>query len=160
MISWKVFNENINKKEIIEYNVFNHFGFLRGLSEVFKDISKLKKDPSKTQKEIDQEFDERVRRECMYYFWSKCEWEIILTGWPPHISKEELDRLNAESKESLEKWGYSLYTTPNLEIERKIDVYDQLKLNWEVFLQYVKDHEKEIKKKYKNLKDTYNSQEN
>lgn len=45
----------------------------------------------------------------MYYFWSKCEWEIILSDFPP-------------SKKFQEK---------------KVDVYEQVMLNWDIFINYV-----------------------
>ena len=155
MISWKVFNEDTNKRKIIEYDIFTHYNFLKGLSKVFKDIDKMGKE-DKPQKEIDKEFNERVRRECLYYFWGKCEWEIILTDWPPHITIKEIERLNKEVEDHIKNWGAPARSvTPDLEVSRKIDVYDQLQLNWEIFLQYVKDHKKEITKKYKDLKRKY-----
>lgn len=43
----------------------------------------------------------------MYYFWSKTEWEVIVSPW-------------------VGKGG-----------DEKIDVYDQLKLNWDKFVDYV-----------------------
>ena len=155
MISWKVFNEDINKRKIVEYDVFTHYNFLKGISKVFKDIDKMSKE-DKPQKDIDMEFNERVRRECLYYFWGKCEWEIILTDWPPHIIIKEVERLNKEVEDHVKNWGIPARSvTPDLEVSRKIDVYDQLQLNWEVFLQYVKDHRKEILKKYRDLKKKY-----
>lgn len=155
MISWKVFNEDINKRKIVEYDVFTHYNFLKGLSKVFKDIDKLEK-TEESQKKIEAEFNERVRRECLYYFWGKCEWEVVLTSWPPYITVEEIDRLNKEIEDHVKNWGSpARVVSPNLDIDMKIDVYDQLQLNWSIFLQYVKDHKKEIIKKYKELKKKY-----
>lgn len=157
MISWKVFNEDINKRKIVEYDVFTHYNFLKGLSKVFKDIDKLEK-AEESQKKIEAEFNERVRRECLYYFWGKCEWEVVLTSWPPYITVEEINRLNKEIEDHVKNWGSpARVVSPNLDISMKIDIYDQLQLNWNVFLQYVKDHKKEIIKKYKELKKKYES---
>lgn len=157
MISWKVFNEDINKRKIVEYDVFTHYNFLKGLSKVFKDIDKLEK-TEESQKKIEAEFNERVRRECLYYFWGKCEWEVVLTSWPPYITVEEIDRLNKEVEDHVKNWeSPARVVSPNLDIDMKIDVYDQLQLNWNIFLQYVKDHKKEIIKKYKELKKKYES---
>ena len=157
MISWKVFNEDINKRKIIEYDVFTHYNFLKGLSKVFKDIDKLEK-TEESQEKIEAEFNERVRRECLYYFWGKCEWEVVLTSWPPYITVEEIERLNKEIEDHVKNWGSpARVVSPNLDIDMKIDVYDQLQLNWNIFLQYVKDHKKEIIKKYKELKKKYES---
>ena len=54
----------------------------------------------------------------MYYFWSKCEYEIIITCWP--------------------KWDKFK--------EEKIDVYSQLNLNWDKFVNYIWENKKEILK--------------
>lgn len=51
----------------------------------------------------DELIERELRRKCLYYFWSKCEYEVVVTGWPD--------------------------TKP----ERKIDIYDQLDANWETF---------------------------
>lgn len=155
MISWKVFNENINNRKIVSYDVFTHYDFLKGLSNVFKDMDKLEK-AGESQKKIEDEFNERVRRECLYYFWGKCEWEVVLTSWPPYITVEEIDRLNKEVEDHIKNWGSpARVVSPNLDIGMKIDVYEQLQLNWDIFLQYIKDHKKEIIKKYKDLKKRY-----
>ena len=33
----------------------------------------------------------------MYYYWAKCEWEVIISAWPPNenAKKEILKRYNA-----------------------------------------------------------------
>lgn len=49
-------------------------------------------------------YDQILDRECMYYYWSKCEWEVIVSAWPPRDGSD-----------------------------KKIDVYYQLKANWEQF---------------------------
>ena len=61
-----------------------------------------------------EDFCEILDREAAYYFWSKCEWEMIIHGWPAQKNDE------------------------------KVDVYDQLKLNWDKFAEtvwkYVQDN--------------------
>jgi len=49
-------------------------------------------------------YEQILNRECMYYYWSKCEWEMIVSAWPPRDGSD-----------------------------KKIDVYSQLKANWELF---------------------------
>ena len=51
--------------------------------------------------------EHELRNKCMYFFWAKCEYEVVVTGWP------------------------------NTDIEKKIDVYLQLAANWDVFKQLV-----------------------
>lgn len=57
----------------------------------------------------DELIEIELRRKCMYYFWAKCEYEVIVTGWP------------------------------DTKTERKIDIYDQLEANWETFKKMVFD---------------------
>lgn len=52
--------------------------------------------------------EKQLDRQCMYYFWAKCEYEVIVSAWPP---KEGSDR--------------------------KIDIYTQLKENWDIFKELV-----------------------
>ncbi len=55
------------------------------------------------------EFGEELRRSLMYRFWSRGEYEILIRAWCGGNGDEEI----------------------------KIDIYDQIKNNWEVFLDYV-----------------------
>ena len=50
--------------------------------------------------------NEILESDARYYFWSKCEYEMIIHGWP-------------EQKN-----------------DQKVDVYQQLKLNWPIFLDF------------------------
>ena len=52
----------------------------------------------------------------MYYYWSKCEWEIIVGPWCGGRDTKEI----------------------------KIDVFDQVMYNWEHFLEYVWNERKRI----------------
>lgn len=125
-LCWNVWIEDFNTREIEEWNVFDHGRFYK---DVIKDLIKC------TNKE---EFAEKLRHNTMYYYWSKAEHEIVLTSWPPHIDKEELDRLNKEYEEYHTKWRhypYRLGICPS--VGKKIDVYDQLRLNWECFVNYI-----------------------
>ena len=71
-------------------------------------------------------FSKEVESSLMYYFWSKAEWEIILGPWIGATHHKE-------------------------EMEKKIDVYDQVKLNWDIFIKYVWDqaHARKTKKEQK-----------
>ena len=52
-------------------------------------------------------FADQLRHILMYYFWSKCEWETVLKPW-----------------------------VGDMNIGRKIDVYNQVMLNWDKFVEY------------------------
>ena len=53
------------------------------------------------------EFEDAIDKEAMYYFWSKAEYEILVGDW---ISKKA---------------------------EQKIDIYGQLDMNWDRFIDYL-----------------------
>lgn len=56
-----------------------------------------------------EDFSADLRHATMRAFWSKCEYEVLVCPWPYH---------------------------PDQNAERKIDVYDQLNLNWDAFVSY------------------------
>ena len=99
---WYVIIENVNAKKIEKYNIFNHASFLN-------DCDKAWKDNHKDHENGFAKFEESVRRSMMYYFWSKCEWEVIVSGFPP--SRKFHDA--------------------------KIDVYEQVYINWDKFINYL-----------------------
>lgn len=134
---WNVFEEDWNSKQIVVYNVFDHNAF-------FKDLITYKR----KYKEFD-EFAEKVRFSLQYYFWSKSEWEIILTSWPPYVENEEIDRLVKERETRLKEYKHFYREDVRLTIGEKVDVYDQVMLNWDNFIQYVWNNRKLIKKTQK-----------
>ena len=125
-MTWNVYVRDSNCREIKVFNIFNHSSFRES-------VHKLKK--KKFPKEV---FAEMLKRELMYYFWSKYEYEVVVTSFPPYIDKKELDRLNSEYEEYNTKWGhYPLRIDVRPEIGIKIDIYNQVLLNWDVFVDYV-----------------------
>ena len=125
-LKWVVYCHSFNNKEIKTFNIFEHS---RLCEEIEKHFKKYKNK---------DEFAEHLKHSLMYYYWSKCEWETVITEWVPHITIEELNRLNAEREKTLKEYNrepYSLYVNPKVAI--KIDVYDQIMNNWEIFLDYV-----------------------
>lgn len=94
MKKWFVYRENINTREIGKYDVLSHGGFREAVA-VLLVTTKTK-----------EEFSKKLDQEARYYFWSRCEHEIILSSWPPSDRCEDV----------------------------KIDVYDQLSLNWDAFV--------------------------
>ena len=111
-----VYNSNTNIIEI--RNIFNHSALL---DEIKNLVNKYK--DNKT------EFEKELKSWIMYYYWSKYEWEILITSFPAYIEKEELERLNKEDV----KYRVSV----DLQTDRKIDVYEQIEINWDAFFNYV-----------------------
>ena len=97
-IKWMVYYENVNARRIEMFNVFDHAGFYDSCKKAAKES-----------KEDKTAFSERIRREAMYYYWSKCEWEIVIGSLLPTAQFNPV----------------------------KIDVFDQLYANWDVFIDYL-----------------------
>ena len=110
MLEWNVYVGNFNAKKIETHNVFRHARFVedcRAAAKKFKDDKAA--------------FAEEVRHSLMYYYWSKCEWEVIISHWPPAKGFDD----------------------------SKVDVYSQVMLNWDRFIDYLWENRKELTKKAK-----------
>ena len=100
-MNWYVYVEDVNARQIVKYDVFSHVSFLVDATSAYKNH----KDDFKA-------FSKALKDCLRYYFWGQCEWEVILSAWPP----------SPKFKES------------------KISVYDQVMLNYDVFAQRVWDY--------------------
>lgn len=109
MLTWNVIYGNFNRGDIETFNIFNHGGFV-------EDCKKA----AKKHKDDKEAFAKEVRSSLMYYYWSKCEWEVIVSHWPP--SEHHSERFRDE----------------------KIDVFDQVTMNWDIFIDYLWEHKKEL----------------
>lgn len=115
MIQWNVYIGDFNGRCIRTFNIFRHTAFTEGCQKIIKKYQKAEKAEGVFNRDA---FSDEIRRELMYYFWSKCEWEVIIDHWPPHESFKS----------------------------EKVDVFDQVRLNWDVFIDYIWDNKNEIKK--------------
>lgn len=137
---WNVFYEDWNAREIVVFNIFEHYSFFNDLIGIKKE---MKKRFSKENEEIEGSkeafrfFEEKVSHSISYYYGSKSEWEIILTSWPPYVESEEIDRLVKEREERIAKWGNFNRTDVRLSLATKVDVYGQVKINWVNFMDYL-----------------------
>jgi hypothetical protein len=106
MIKWNVIIEDANRRKITTYNIFDHHYFTEDCIQIAKEsVSK-------------DEFAEQIKRSARYFFGSKCEWEVIVSEFPPGSRIPEL----------------------------KIDVYYQLQLNFEQFIDYLWNNREELAK--------------
>lgn len=127
-MNWNVFRRDPNTEIIEVINVFDHFGFRESLKKLYKKRLKLTK----------IEFKEELRHIAMYYFWSKYEYEISLSEPFPRIKEDEIKRLIKEYETfQQDKTKVNFTCHVDLECYKKIDIYDQLSLNWDIFADYV-----------------------
>ena len=166
MLTWNVFLMDFNKKELTTYNLFRHGGFIESLQKLEKEYKKKEKEISQIilasndietlkgkrklaayNKELDEWYCEEIRKWCSYYFWSKCEYEVVITSWPPYITLGEYHRIDRELTDYIKEYNkVPLKLNIRPDGGEKIDIYDQLQLNWNEFIRYIKEHRKEIKK--------------
>ncbi len=109
MLEWNVFVGNFNDKRIEEHNVFEHTGLMADLRKAARKYRDRERDL----------FEEQMEKDLKYYYWSKCEWETIISHWPPRADARD----------------------------EKVDVYDQVMVNWDRFRDYVWSHRAELRKK-------------
>lgn len=117
-MEWYVFYYNINRNKIEKFNIFDHAAFADDCAHTLERYSGNR-----------DGFTKEVKRNLMYYFWSKCEWEIEITGFPPSDNGKPL----------------------------KTDVYTQVMLNFDKFIDYLWNHQTELrqyKRKVRNYYDT------
>lgn len=107
-LEWNVAYMSCNDKKIKTFNLFDMGYFFDDCARSYRKIG-----------EDREAFLESVKRILGYYFWSKCEWEMVLSAWPP----------NERFKES------------------KVDVYDQVMLNWDRFSDYVWENRRAFRKR-------------
>ena len=138
---WNVFNEH--NGDILPINIFEyHAGFLKDGLLVAK----------KKYKDNFEDFANHVRSWLQYYFWSKCEYETVITSWPPYINDQELERINREKAEHIEKYGKFIRESTNLTVGYKIDIYTQVMMNWDRFIEYLWNNKHLITSKKLGLK--------
>ena len=117
------------------FNVFDDVGYRLDVEEIMK-----------------QKYDKKqflYKRDCItwFHFGSKVEWEFFYYRSPILISAEEIKRIADEYQKRLESGENAL---DDIKVHpkkwRRIDVNQQLHINWEHFTNYVwNESKKEVK---------------
>ena len=98
MLKWNTIRYDNGKIEY--FNIFKNILFKEAIEEIFR-----------TPEQSREEIEEKVKRKAQWQFWSRCEYEVIISEWPPS-SKDK---------------------------NYKLDVFEQLEANWERFMDYIYD---------------------
>lgn len=145
MIEWNVYRYNINRDKIESFNIFNHWTFCEYTK---KAINKYK---------AKEDFEDQLKRELSYYFWSKCEHELVIEITKnnrifliPWAGCREPEKVKIDVTDD---GNYNWKTFANIHTNRqrygnkaKIDIYDQVMFKWEEFVDYCWVNKKEILK--------------
>ena len=102
-LTWNVYVYNFNNRGIETRNI------LGKESVIIRDVLEKAKSEYKENVPDYDKFKEEVRNVVMYYYWAKCEWEVIISAWPPNENAKE----------------------------EKVDVYSQVMLNFDIFYNYI-----------------------
>ena len=94
-MEWNAYCYNINRREIESMNIFRHCRFANDVIKAMRTC------------ETKEAFAEDVRHSLAYYFWSKSESEILISG---------------------------LFDSDK---EYKVDIYSQVMLNYDKFINYL-----------------------
>lgn len=136
-LKWMVYKEDWNNKLITTFNIFRHHSYKKEIERIIEMAQMgLTKD----------NFEKEIRHLSQYYFWSKSEYEIVMTSWPPYIdANNELDRLINEKRENKARGWSTKYLDIRPVVAEKISIYDQLLLNWDAFIDYLWLNKERIK---------------
>lgn len=144
-MKWNVYYYNINNDKIEVFNIFDHWRFSE---DILKRLKKIKDKDA---------FAEGLKRDLMYYFWSKAEWELIieitednrilLSPWVGCRNPEEV-KIDMTNDNSFDWKGFAekhikkqIYKN-----EAKIDVYEQVVHQWGRFVEYCWENMRNKKK--------------
>ena len=85
-----------------------------------------------------EEFAAELRKKLMYQYWSRSEYEVVVTSWPPYIKVENIEEMKSEVEKHNSEYNWKqVRISPTLTVAKKIDVFEQLNMNWEQFINYV-----------------------
>ncbi len=121
MKKFNVIVYNINSKQFETYDIIPYL------------VSQYQKATSKP-KTFD-EFKDFVKNESMYQWWSRCEYEIILSPWPYVSSPSE--KYDKKGEDDIEAWKE--HWKKHLKECKKIDVYYQVRINLDIITTLVMD---------------------
>ena len=126
---WIAMYYNGNAKQFQPYDVLRY-------KEEF--IKKLKKKVVSK-----EEFADKMKTEMMYHFWSRCEWEVVLSNcdskiiMSPWVGPEDIT-LDVTNQEDF-NWVDFFYKQAEHYINKdriKIDVWDQINYKFDEFIDY------------------------
>lgn len=99
-MEWNVYYHDVNRRQITTFNIFQHYSFKEDVQE---HLRKYRKYTDKS------EFAEALKNSLLYFFWSKAEYEVLVSPW-----------VGGDINDGI-----------------KVDIYSQVMLNWDKFVDYV-----------------------
>lgn len=110
-MEWYVLKHDFNANKIIEFNIFNNSKFVDGVAEQLTNFITF------------NTFKEKLRKNLMYCFWSKSEYEIaagsLFSTYP-----DEFEKIDVYSQllPNLDQLCHYIINTYNIESKRKKEI--------------------------------------
>ena len=145
-MEWIVYNFNINKQKIETYDIFKHWNFCEYAKKAMKKF--------KTK----EEFAEQLKRELMYYFWSRSEYELVIEVTEnnnvflnPWVGCREPEKVRIDVTNNTD-FDWVNFAKKHIKKQiygnkAKIDIFDQVNYVWDEFVEYCWNNRKNINKK-------------
>ena len=95
--------QDFNRRQFEGYDVMPYF--IREWKDIKKNAKPYSEDEYRGRPQTKEELKQWFLRKSQYMFWSRCEYEIIVSGWP------------------------------NTDTKSNIDIHDQIKMNIDVILE-------------------------
>ena len=130
-LKWFVYISAFNRNSFELCNIFEHGRFFEGM------LKQLKKCKTK------EEFAEKIRSELMYYFWSKCEYEVLLEYrdgriiMKPWVGNKDYELDVTDNQDFDWRGFYNEKRNERCGECIKIDVYDQVMYRFDEFVDYI-----------------------
>lgn len=147
-MEWNVYYFNINKQEITTFDIFKHCSSYEYSKKALKKC------------ETKDEFAKVLRREMQYYFWCKCEWELIieitednrilLSPWCGCRNSEDA-KVDVTDDTNFDWRGFA-EAHIRRQVNRskaKIDVFSQVDYVWDEFVDCCWNQQRKRKRKKK-----------
>lgn len=129
MLSWNVIMEDLNTRKITFHDIFK--------SGYWEEVAKKLKETFPNRKEWENHFRTRL----MSRYGTRAEYEVVVTSWPPFINIDDIEKLQKEVEDREKTWGSKPHKVNiNPTVAEKIDIFQQLDMNWHVFADYVWDN--------------------
>lgn len=144
-MEWIVYNFNVNKQKIEAYNILKHYSF--------REYAKKAAKKYKTK----EEFTEQLKRELMYYFWSRSEYELVIEITEdnriflnPWVGCREPEKVRIDVTDDT-SFNWRAFAKKHIKqqiykTKAKIDVFDQVNYMWDEFSEYIWENRKALLK--------------
>lgn len=131
MEKFNVINFDFNSKRFEQYDVIPYF--IREYNNQVKKYNEYPNDKYWNVPKTFNEFKQFIKDKSQYQFWSRCEYEIVLSPWPYILAPNE--GYDTSKENDVETWKE--HWKKHLESCDKWDIHDQIMMNIDIITELV-----------------------